>query len=354
MQQLNIAILGGSNSLIRGGYTALLPEVLKHSGVDCQVLNLAVGANTCLRGLSTALQNDLSVCDVIVVEYFINDYSFYAHCGSEAWMAAYEGLIRHLLAKYPKTLIVPLILGRRDPGCQKVQQAMRADLLRLLDNYGIRAADFDQLLRGQFADWKQFRLLYSDGGHFRKPYPTNYLAAFLSTHILAALRVARRARVRKKLPPPVSASPLEQARMLNLAHHPENTFPVQEFKNSKFTATAVAVPVGSQIEMTMTDRPLLLEFVSAPQSCDLIFEKGGMIQRFRTLHKRVDSSEFGFLLLSAVLLRNDWQAPPGDCRIVIKAVPSDDDRTGFVPQYNLIPNTRQNEQFVYLTGLTTA
>jgi hypothetical protein len=107
-------ILGGSNSLKRGGYTDTLRRTLR----DVTFVNLAVGATPCVMGLERCAEVADDHFDVVIIEYLINDFGLGGPEGLPLWRAGYEGLMREVLRLWPEARIVAVQLGRRG-GCSR-------------------------------------------------------------------------------------------------------------------------------------------------------------------------------------------------------------------------------------------
>lgn len=113
---MKLLVIGGSNSLMKRGYVEELDRLVQAENVHgiTQIDNVSVGANGCIRGLESAKLSKIKNYDVVVIEYFINDFQIISRDGVGFWLSSYEGLIRYILSENPAIIIAPLLLGRRD------------------------------------------------------------------------------------------------------------------------------------------------------------------------------------------------------------------------------------------------
>jgi len=200
---MNILIVGGSNSVMKHGYSDQLadlldrPDMITLTGSKAQITNLSVGANSAMRGLETLKGADLDGIDLLILEYFINDLPVFSRDGAEFWLACYEGMIRYALSMNPRLRIMPLMLGRRDKQFYAIQNGMRDGMTGLAEKYDLKRVDFDQFAHPYFLPRshgessvakgaaKMIRLIHNQERMVRRPIPHGVLmtrtsAAFAS------------------------------------------------------------------------------------------------------------------------------------------------------------------------------
>ena len=112
---LKIALVGGSNSVMRDGYTKYIKEyIAEETDKYIELSYFALGGVSNLFGVIQNYRHNIAINhDVILFEYCVNDRSVIKHSNYTPRMAgmALEGFIRQVKMMNPNCVIVILILG---------------------------------------------------------------------------------------------------------------------------------------------------------------------------------------------------------------------------------------------------
>ena len=114
-QSLRVAIIGGSNSIMRNGYTKYLQKnLIQKTKCNIEFNNFALGGVSSLFGIIQNRRHNIAKThDVILFEYCVNDRSAISSGKYNPRMVgmALEGFIRQCLAMNPRCVIIILIFG---------------------------------------------------------------------------------------------------------------------------------------------------------------------------------------------------------------------------------------------------
>lgn len=135
---MTIFVIGGSNSILRGGWTRRLPELAEGE----PVANLSIGATASITGLYRLMFTaDPAPGDTIIWEYALNDIihvdSF--HLGADYLLRYVEILLDHCIAReirFVALLFVPQVAERAG-----AEPEYKARLRHLFDRRGVAYAD---------------------------------------------------------------------------------------------------------------------------------------------------------------------------------------------------------------------
>ncbi|GHC53239.1 SGNH/GDSL hydrolase family protein [Neogemmobacter tilapiae] len=178
-----IFIVGGSNSILRNGWTYALADAL---GPDQPITNLSCGAASTLMGLFRFL-GQIDQCrpgDVVIWEYALNDQN---HCSSgQSWQV----LVRYVkwmirLCHDHGLLFLPLVLHQRSwhnstpPTCPYYRA-----LENLFQAAGIKAVSDEPIIRARIRGGQSIDKIFADPVHLRNG--PKLMAAF-ARDIVAAL-----------------------------------------------------------------------------------------------------------------------------------------------------------------------
>lgn len=173
-ETINICIIGGSNSLMKHGYTAPLACQLKNkTGKNVYVENLSIGATFSHFGLWQAASKGKHLnADVIIVEYGINDAEISGWGILVPWARAYEGLIARLRKDNPKAQIVyPLFTTRSALRTPRISW-IDSGIAMVNQRYDVCTIDISQEIFGRapvgFSDYAND--WHSDDAHYRNSY----------------------------------------------------------------------------------------------------------------------------------------------------------------------------------------
>lgn len=336
-----------------------LLKILKenlHLAIE-DVVNLAVGANSSVHGLEIAKRYEgLEAFDVVFIEYIINDYKLSNDNGFDTWLASYEALIRLIAEKNNQVNIFSVIFGRRDEAAAVREARLREGIERISRAYGTDVIDVDGFLKKHVTrSEEEFLSLYSDGAHYKRRIVTGLIGSYVANYVAGAL--ARPKTPRGNLP---SKSLFDwdfhSAEVLSFAER-IGTQQVA-FKNSKFSLERVVkLDHGIKYSALMPSSLILIVFVSAPDSGVLSVREGTeRVIVFPTLHSRVLTGEFAFLIKSSVFARSDWRdfdkhSCPREVELrVLNAAEFESVSARKLKDHNMIPPPAHNEKpSVYLS-----
>jgi len=307
---MRLLVLGGSNSILRGGYFNTLIEVLReiHYLPLTDVVNLAVGANSTVHGLEIAKRRtDLNTFDIILLEYVVNDGPLVANSGYDVWFAAYEGLIRYLLSVRPDVQIFSLIFGHQSPADPDGEFLVGNGIRDISNSYATHVIEVDRYLKTTVVDNVNISDLYADGAHYKRRLVTSLVGNYVANCMVAKLNEERRALA--KMPPRLCEWAFEGAELVSLL----NCFgsvgaETRIFANSRYSESAIRLENGEEYSIFTSGALILITYVAAPDSGSLLIEEDGEPPVIlHTLHERVLSRERAFLLKSVVFTRKPWR-----------------------------------------------
>ncbi|MDI7862104.1 hypothetical protein MRS76_09055 [Rhizobiaceae bacterium n13] len=138
-----IAILGGSNSLLKSGWVDCLTARYAE-GVDVQ--NLSIGASTSAMGIFRYLSAlDRSDDRILVWEYSLNEENYFRRGQSLQSILFHAEWILHLCAREKRKLLAVLLYNRREEE-KGILSAYRDALRTLFERYSIEVVDAQELL----------------------------------------------------------------------------------------------------------------------------------------------------------------------------------------------------------------
>jgi hypothetical protein len=112
---MKILVIGGSNSLLKGGYVQQLAQSLQ-GHAEAEIVQISVGATTSLSAIGRLHETHGGTpVDVILYEYSINDTGHFAPRpgGAESWLFCLHLLLQVAARLYPSAVFVPLVLAQQ-------------------------------------------------------------------------------------------------------------------------------------------------------------------------------------------------------------------------------------------------
>lgn len=319
----NILFLGGSNTVMKNGYSDAMIACLADSrGPVGRVVNLAAGGNSTIHGLMLAKERqDLADFDVVVIEYGVNDVKLAGLGAIEIWKAATEGLLRHLLTIRPDVHVVFVLFGRQE--MRKSYMYRPADLtLTIAGAYSaerqVTVVDIDHLLRDVlFPDATEFAQLFSDGSHYRRPQIARLVGALVASRVTGAPR-----RDGRELPEPVFPGHFAESELVDLV--PDPALADRVFANSRYNIPTRRIGLGETVTLDLPGPIAGIEFVSLPTGATLrVSEEGETPFALHTRHSRTQSARFPFLLRCQALEHRPWPTlARGPRRVTLEALPT--------------------------------
>lgn len=186
---MNILVIGGSNSLLKGGYVSHLEQALAARG-PATVRQLAVGATSSLAAIGRLFDTAAGMgrVDVILYEYAINDAGHFAWRadGVRSWLLCLHLLLKAAAQLYPDAVFVPLVFAMRRFAAPEVPDpfysAQVASFAALaLPTIDVRAW-LAELFLGRPPEW-----LYGDEAHYAAPHATTLIGCEIARRLPALL-----------------------------------------------------------------------------------------------------------------------------------------------------------------------
>ncbi|WP_282029664.1 hypothetical protein [Paracoccus marcusii] len=186
---MKIIAIGGSNTLLKGGYISRLEELMP----EATIINRGIGATNCAMGLYRLMTCEgLGPGDIVLWEYALNDRL--DKLRSKEWhLKVVEHTIRYAADK--GAIVLPIILAHLKDDRAKAPSEYRLLLHFLAAAYGIRILDIPMVARNRF------NVGYLPGSDFRDKshYQPNGRVVELTAELVAeaianGLRMARNVR----------------------------------------------------------------------------------------------------------------------------------------------------------------
>lgn len=265
---MRILILGGSNSLLRGGYVAQLRDSLQHY-TQVELVQLSVGATSSLAAVARLHETAASTAppDVILYEYAINDSGHFSPRagGIDSWQLCFYLLLKSAARLYPDALFVPLLLAQQQHFAASLPLPLYDAQHQTYAQLGLSCIDIRAQLSALFLqyapDW-----LYSDSAHYAVPQASSLVGALAAQQLLALL--ARRgqpgaeplAQVWQRLQASSPLAGLELVYVPATALQPYVTGPAQpgRAENRLMTLDYLRLLPGSRLELHSAMYPLAL------------------------------------------------------------------------------------------------
>ncbi|WP_312529434.1 SGNH/GDSL hydrolase family protein [Paracoccus sp. (in: a-proteobacteria)] len=184
---MRFVAVGGSNTLMKGGYLAYIDAYLP----GATVVNLGIGDTNSAMGLFRLLSfDDLRKDDIVIWEYALND-AFSLNSRPDSWfLRNLEYVIRHCQAKGCRVL--PIILANKPSDNAVRPSAYRAKIHHLCSAYGIDLIDIPNDLRALFNTKFLDPKFYSDPSHYRRDGKiVKLIASRIAQEALRGLRLPR-------------------------------------------------------------------------------------------------------------------------------------------------------------------
>ncbi len=187
-KQLKVAIVGGSNSVMRRGYTQYLQEyITEHSSKEVKLSYFALGGVTSVFGAIQNSRHSIAKShDIIFFEYCVNDRSALIDSKYTFRMAgmAVEGFIRQAKLMNPNCIIIILIFGTNLPNYYNNCCQISAMYENIARRYEIPVINITEILLAQ-KGINFIKKLYKENepAHYSKPYGTKIVAKVIAEQI---------------------------------------------------------------------------------------------------------------------------------------------------------------------------
>jgi hypothetical protein len=186
---LKVAILGGSNSLMRNGYTQYLKEYLGEKvKKDIHLNYFALGGVPNLYGAIQNIRNNIAAeNDIIFFEYCVNDRSAIWSNQYSIKLAglALEGFIRNTKKVNPNCRIIILVFGCNNPKYYRTFCQVSALYEGIAKRYEIPVINITELLLAR-KNISYIKSLYhkDDAAHYSRPERVKTVAQLITDEII--------------------------------------------------------------------------------------------------------------------------------------------------------------------------
>lgn len=299
MTAIKTVIVGGSNTVMSPGYMPSLFSLLTRRGFTVDVVeDLAVGGTTSAFGLFQLKKTDiLENCDLLIIEYAINDSFIYGEERSpfRHWARFYEGMLRYALQRNPRLKIVSVIFGARKGSFMTSVPSIDAGIHYISDWYGMSVINISRSLIQRYGrEVVEHPSFYLDGAHYARPVATTIIANLIAEELEGCLRRPHSA---GSLPPPIDPHNFSSASILEAGVLRENLgFARVDYKNRRFGVSAANLG-ESRLRLEIDNgRPLALVYVCEPQIVPLEISIADNAIRCALLKGGVRDGTFKFLM----------------------------------------------------------
>lgn len=345
---MKILFIGGSNTVIRNGYSNCLTDLLVKSGISRdQISNFAVGANSSVHGLQVLKTViNLSDVEILFIEYCINDFELISKSGDAIWFGSVEGIVRFALSCNPSMQIKFIMLGRRKDSYW--QKKIHNNIKRIASYYGERHnvgyIDVDMHLKERAISTNtDYTAYFSDNVHYKTTNVTDIIANYIMENIDLSINLKV-----GDIPDPLMANNFEGA-IVFAAQQIISDKEIIIMGNSRFKESVVAIKLGDSVKITLPGPIISIAFCSASEACRASIEEEGEIPvLFETLHEAVNQGAFQFLIKTVPFKWKRWATAVHVPReINIRAITTDSipDDVRFVPGQSMIASERDAGAF---------
>lgn len=183
---MRILIIGGSNSLLKGGYVHHLAQSLQ-GYAEAEIVQISVGATTSLSAIGRLHETfDGRPADIILYEYGINDTGHFAQRadGAASWLMCLHLLLKVAARLYPSAVFVPLVLAQQHHFSANAPHPIYDAQIRAYQELALPYIDIrawmSALFLGRAPDW-----MYRDAAHYDTPHATAIIGALVAQRLLA-------------------------------------------------------------------------------------------------------------------------------------------------------------------------
>lgn len=281
---------------MRPGYASQLPASGRRLGLELEVkANFAVGNTTSAAGLmQLKASNCLEFCDVLLIEYALNDGSAFgeSRLQIERWARMYESVIRHALAVNPGIKILSAIFVQKNGAHRTALPSLHAGIYYLTDWYQVDKIDINvELMRRFGRNLYDVAGVYADSAHYSRPVVTQLISE------LIAKKLSSLTERFEPMPPAVDLHHFADSVLVDLvAHAPASE---KKFNNSRFSLGAIDLASGD-LRLKLDGRIVAAQFVCVPDIGRMYIESSGVWYEVPAMRVGIRDGRYSFL--SAFLL----------------------------------------------------
>lgn len=301
---MKLAIIGGSNSLIKGGYVGYFLKKMKESfdfefsSVDL----LTVGGTNSLTGLKQLCATDVhKKVDVIIFEYALNDSASFGTRVKNFthWSRIYEGVIRKATSENPSILFFSFILGQKGGIASRRLCFIESGIEFISSHYRTYCINFNKFLRNSNYTREYLNELYSDTSHFSTNVGTRLVGEHLASSMNELLNKANP--TPRTLPKAIDAKNYSKAVYTKeIERYCVGKYEKISYENNMLKAETIKIKNDGKFKFKLSGKILMIDFISTRESSPImLFIDGKKIfqNTFRSAFEKVPHK---FLLSSIV------------------------------------------------------
>jgi hypothetical protein len=317
---MHLLLIGGSNLVIKKGFTSFLEFYLRNFGAvpAVEMKNISIPGTMSMFGVSNFLKEPLADdYDHILIEYAINDYDLFKKLPA-LWESAFAVLLAEVQKRYPSRPKTVVILGRRDWKYRTIQSQIHHAMRYLAAQRGFDVFDVDTLVQSPQFEGQVFRELYFDGAHYKPPMVTNYIAAVCALHIISK----RHGRASNA---PTAPSPGCSLKYFDFTEDIQAPGSIEEFRSERYLARSRQLDASHALDFEVPGLPCGLSFIAARDVSSVLLEIDGKKSILHMLHR--DCPPYGkckFLIRHIPFYWIDYSSPresiPDRSRIRVRAI----------------------------------
>lgn len=296
MLKMKIAIIGGSNTVMRPGYASQLIGSGQRLGLEIEVAaNFAVGNTTSAAGLMQLKASQcLELCDVLLIEYALNDSSAFGETRLqiERWARMYESIIRYAFAVNPKIKILSAIFVQKNGAHRAALPSLHAGIYYLTEWYQIDKVDINvELMRRFGRNIYDVAGIYADAAHYSRPIITQLISEIIAYKLL---NLTERF---DAIPPAVDPRHFAEAVLVDVVAHAPSA--EKKYNNSRFSLNAIDL-ASADLRFKLDGQIVAAQFVCVPNISRMYIRSSSTWYEVPTMRVGIRDGRYSFL--SAILL----------------------------------------------------
>ncbi|WP_217522748.1 SGNH/GDSL hydrolase family protein [Vibrio metschnikovii] len=278
---MRLLFIGGSNCVIKNGIADCIPKHLEFFGYNIEkTYNLSIGATTSLFGLENFNLSNIKDIDIVFIEYGINDYPLFLN-DQKLWRYAYGELLRKVRDRYPNSIVISILLGRRQKEFWGKQKLIHDNMIDICKETGVLCVDVDRELKSISPSNAEFESLYNDETHFKSR----------AVEYISRLVASRYSLLYKDF----LNNDINDVGDINFCQYSPGG-KVSVFENSKLTRKTTFIEKNNSVELKVKGIPVALSFVMCHDSSSLLIETQFGNKIISTKNKSISEGKFPFLV----------------------------------------------------------
>ena len=304
MHKINLMTIGGSNSVINGGYLDHFIKAINSFNIVINLNhNLAVGNTTSGFGLYQLKKHSefLINTNVLIIEYALNDEFIYSlhPWDTRHWSRLYEGIMRYAKEINPNILIFSIILSTRNGDYTHKVPPIAACINYLSKWYDCECIDINMLLTKQLgADTVRSENFYmpKDSAHYNNPDTTSLIGKASAEYLIKKLNKNKSANFNNQTP--VDPENYANCNKFLLTESVDETLVKHEvllYENSKFRASAIDISNFELLIKIENGKLLGIEYVCERETAPIYLQYNEKKFRVGTMKMGVQNETYEFL-----------------------------------------------------------